>query len=161
MTNLSGNYLYRGLREEEVRLGQLIPKGIQTFEDVKVVMANAANLCESKNLGPVVGVANHLQGFPTIGVSTSTLEKVAIFYATRGYTSDGCVARIKRDQLSASGIEEICPRQIFPPEAIIKIDNSEIILVAKVPGLFFSPQPFPKEIVDEIYLVEISELNKV
>lgn len=138
-------YLYRGLRSAEVDAGyRLIPKGIATFENMRLALANTSGGVELRSYGPLVVTANHLYGLPTSGVSTSTNFNIAARYSTSGPEPTWIVVRINRDSLAAHGIEEHWVREIFPNVDPQLIDFEEVILTSKTGS-------FPKGIIDQVY----------
>lgn len=144
LNNANSKYLYRGLREEEVAEGiKLIPKGIQTFKDVKLVIANASGYYDFENIGPVVTIENHIKGLPTAGISVSTNKKIAIAYALFSPIGKQYVVTIDREKTRLFGITEIVVKEILPLWVIEKPDDDEVILVSET-GIF------PKDII-EIY----------
>lgn len=144
LNNANSKYLYRGLREEEVVEGiKLIPKGIQTFEDVKLAKANASGCYDFENIVPVVTIRNHIEGQPTAGVSVSTNKRVARTYALSSPPGKQYVVTIDREKTRLFGIKEIIVKEILPLCVIEKPDDDEVILVSET-GIF------PKNII-EIY----------
>ena len=134
--------LYRGLRKEEVEARVLIPKGIATFEDLRLAMANADRSITIRNFGKSHAVQSHINGWlPSQGISTSIKEKIARHYAGPG----GHVARIAVSKLAAYNIDQIYVKEHLPIDQILKPDDEEVILWRKQPG------PFPAEIIIEIY----------
>jgi len=112
LDNAGSKYLYRGLRAEEVYAGiKLIPKGIQTFEDPRLVVAKPSGVYGFENLGPQLAVSNQIKGQPTSGVSTSTRKEVAIAYAL---SSSQYVVTINREKAKALGIKENIVKVILP-----------------------------------------------
>jgi len=137
-------YLYRGLRKEEVDAGMiLVPKGIQTFEDLKLITANAGGFYEPRNLGPILRVSRHIEGDKSSGVSTSTNREVAISYALSSPPGKQYVVVINREKARLLGIREIVVKEILPLWVIQKPDDEEVILVSDT-GVF------PKEIIERV-----------
>lgn len=141
LNNANSKYLYRGLREEEVVAGILIPKGIQTFENAKLIIANASGYYDFENIGPIAAIENHINGQPTAGVSVSTNKRVARTYALSSPPGKQCVVTINREKTRLSGIKEIIVKEILPLCVIEKPDDDEVILVSET-GIF------PKDIIE-------------
>ena len=134
-------YLYRGLRKAEVEAGyKLIPKGVQTFENMNLVSANASGTYDLREYGPLVAAANHIRGLPTSGVSTTTNFETAKRYSLSGLEPTGIVVRIDRSRLAMHNIKEHWVSQVFP--SVDWVDREEVILVGS---------SFPREIVDQVY----------
>lgn len=142
-------YLYRGLRRTEVEAGhKLISKGIQTFENMNLAHANTSGTYELREYGPLVATANHLNGLPTSGVSTTTNFETARRYSMSGPEPTGIIVRIDRSRLAAHNITEHWVSQIFP--SADWIDRDEVILENKSGS-------FPREIVDQVYDVKLGQ----
>ncbi len=137
-------YLYRGLKKDEIEARQLIPKGILTFENIKVITANSGGSYDQQKLPPIIQVKAHIDKLPTSGVSTSTSEEIARKYAGEGY-----VARISRKNLEAVGIKEIVVKKIINPAYLLKPEDEEIIL--HWPGK--EGIRFPSKIIEDVYKV--------
>ena len=136
-------YLYRGLRKVEVEAGyKLIPKGAQTFENMNMVHANASGTYDLQEYGPLVATANHLNGLPTSGVSTTANFETAKRYSMSGPEPTGIVVRIDRSWLAKYDITEHWVNQIFP--SVDWIDREEVILENKLGS-------FLREIIDQVY----------
>ena len=140
LANHDSQYLYRGLRSDEIESGTLIPKGIRTFEAVKLMVANASGTIESTSVSSPA-IHDHLMGLPTKGVSTSTKEEVAKQYAGQGF-----IARIDRKIARSLGVKEVIVKDEVPLRVIPKPEDEEVILVGIGEG------PLPKEVV-QIYHV--------
>ncbi len=141
LRNADSKYLYRGLREEEVDAGfKLIPRGIQTFEDLKLASATTITSLDTKleNLGPILTVSDHINEYPTSGISTSTDIDVAKRYAYKSKY----IVKINREKAKSLGIKEIIVKKILPLGVIKKPEDEEVILTSET-GLF------PSEIIEE------------
>lgn len=142
LNNADTKYLYRGLNEQEVDAGiKLIPKGIQTFEDLKLAVAKPSGLYNFENLGPKIAVSNHINRLPTSGVSTSTKKEVAIGYALSRSLGKQYVVTINRERAKALSIKENIVKEILSLWAIPKPDDEEVILTSDS-GFF------PNEIIE-------------
>jgi len=143
LKNPDSKYLYRGLHKEEVDVGiKLIPKGIQTFKDLVLVVATSSGAYDFENLGPQKAISDHIKGLPTSGVSTSTRKEVAIGYALSSSAEKQYVVTINREKGKAIGIKEIVVKEILPLWAILKPDDEEVILTSDT-GFF------PDEIIEK------------
>lgn len=151
LKNKDTKYLYRGLNKEEVDAGiKLIPKGIQTFEDLKLYKSTALGNYVSEQLGPILSVSNHNQGYSTLGVSTSTDIGIAFVYALSSPPEKRYVVLINREKTKSLGVKEIVVKDVLSLLAIKKPDDDEVILISNA-GVF------PKEIIEKAY--KITELN--
>lgn len=145
LKNAHSKYLYRGLRKKEVDAGiRLIPKGIQTFEDLKLYKTTASGNLILDNLGPILSVFNHIQGLPTLGVSTSTLIEVAIGYALASPVGKQYVVMINREKAKSIGVKEYIVKDKLPLWRIQKPDDEEVILTSE-------SRVFSKELIERIY----------
>lgn len=154
LKNADSKYLYRGLNKEEVDAGiKLIPKGIHTFEDLKLVAANTSGYYEYRNLGPILSVLNHNQELPTSGVSASTDKEIAIGYAMSSPPEKQYVVMINREKARLLGIKEKVVKDVLPLWAIKKPDDEEVILT-------YDAGIFPKEIIKKVYKITESSLTE-
>lgn len=143
LNNADTKYLYRGLNEQEVDEGiKLIPKGIQTFEDLKLAVAKPSGLYDFENLGPKIAVSNHVNKQSTSGVSTSTKKEVAIVYALSSPMGKQYVVTINRERAKALGTKELIVKEILPLWEIPKPNDEEVILISDT-GFF------PDEIIEK------------
>lgn len=142
LNNADSKYLYRGLNEKEIDAGiKLIPKGIQTFEDLKLVVAKPSGIYDFENLGPKIAVLNHINKQETAGVSTSTKKEVAIAYALSSPVGKQYVVTINRERAKVLGIKENIVKKVLPTWTLPKPEDEEVILTSDT-GLF------PDEIIE-------------
>lgn len=143
LNNADSKYLYRGLREDEIDAGiKLIPKGIQTFEDPRLVVAKPSGVYGFENLGPQLAMSNQIKGQPTSGVSTSTRKEVAIGYALSSPVGKQYVVTINRERARTLGIKENIVKVVLPLWAMLKPYDEEVILTSNI-GFF------PDEIIEK------------
>lgn len=153
LKNADSKYLYRGLREEEVDAGiRLIPKKIQTYEDLKLFAANASGFYESRNLGATLILHDQINGSETSGVSTSTDIGIAFGYALSSPANKQYIVVISRERVKLLGISEHIIKEKFPICTIPKPDDEEVILISET-GIF------PEEIIEKAYKITEIAMN--
>ncbi|OIO38092.1 MAG: hypothetical protein AUJ72_03190 [Candidatus Omnitrophica bacterium CG1_02_46_14] len=145
------NYLYRGLRPDEIEKGLLLPKklGLGLFAQEALTPIKTP-FTTGKNLDNAIRSHQKWKHGhpPTSGVSTTTDLKAAVGYATHKGAHDGTIAFIKRNILAQCGIQETDTAQnhecLFPKD-------QEIILFDNVGNAM------PKEIIDRFISVKLTE----
>lgn len=146
--NESDQYLFRALRQEEIKAGHLlIPKGQGPFE------AHPRLAIDTRlpfRLGPTVeyAVRQHQwkqKGIPTSGISTTPRFERAKFYA-QGHR---VVVKMNRLRLPEFNIKEYVVYEYLKdhPSDIAVPEDDEIILVYNDDAIF------PQGIIDEIISV--------
>ena len=139
-------YLYKGLREEEIKLKQLIPKEQGIFmQHPKLPITFPINLGKTRENA----ARNHQKekgagDYKTSGVSTSTKIKIARKYATDEGKKNGFVAYILRNKLPHYKLKEYDVNNQCPE--VLKPDDCEIILYDD------AGKPMPKDIIEKIIL---------
>lgn len=149
------NFLYRGLRPEEIEQELLLPKklGLGLFVQEAITPIKTP-FTTGKNLDNAVRSHQKWEyGHPlTSGVSTTTSFKAAIGYATHKGTHAGKIAFIKRKILAQHGIQEAdtsqCHECLFP-------EDKEIILFDNI------GDAMPREVIEKIITVKSTLWQKI
>lgn len=147
-------YLFRGLRREEIEKELLLPKelGLGLFVQAALTPIKRP-FTTGKNLDNAIRSHQKSEyGHPsTPGVSATTSFKAAVGYATKNGVDDGKVAFINRKILANYGIREADTSQnqecLFP-------EDKEIILFDD------AGDPLPKEIIVKIEPVKSTDWTK-
>ena len=136
--SFKNRYLFKGLNDDEIERGRLIPKGFRN--SYTIIIPNTNFQTRSLNFSTSKAESIRHQYYnKTAGVSTSKSYDVAVKYATRYGTKDGRVAIISREKLVQYQINEFDAELFGAPE---KQTDQEVILYCASGGFYF-----PKDII--------------